>query len=83
MDKFTKPNFINVINSILPRDSMQQEIEHVPLVVSMRIGSCTIYNILVDTISVANVLFRHAFKQMSLYPMRVTPYEIPLIGFAG
>lgn len=49
----------------------------------MSIRSCTVCCVLVDTGSVANVLFWPAFEQMGLDPTNVMPNEILLIVFGA
>lgn len=54
-----------------------------PIIVSLMIAKHPIKRIIVDSKSLANILFYKAFVQMNFPPNQLKPVSVPLVAFNG
>lgn len=83
-DKIVLPKVIHMLYSAPAMTGTKQGYEttdDAPLIVSLDIGKCTVRQMLIDTESAANVLFRDAIPQIGIPNSDIRPYVLPLIGF--
>ncbi|GAV62233.1 hypothetical protein CFOL_v3_05757 [Cephalotus follicularis] len=54
-----------------------------PVVVTLQVELFTMKRILIDSRSLADILYKHAFDQLRIPDDQLRPVKTPLMGFAG
>nr|KYP34527.1 hypothetical protein KK1_044506 [Cajanus cajan] len=82
MDRFNKATL--EIRDLNPADFQGiDSIQDDPMVISVEIRNCIVKKTLIDQGSSADILYWNTFKQLDNPEEELTPYNEPLVGFAG